>query len=252
MRAALRAEWAKTWSQPGLAWLLGALVIVSVGISAITITTSKCAAAGCGQDPARLSLSGVYVGQAVAALAGVLAIGGEYGTGMIRVSLAAVPRRGRLLAAKTAVLTGPVLTASVLAVAASMAAGTLILPGHGFTAAHGFDLLGWPMWRAALCAVAYLTLVALLGFGVTTAVRDSAAGTGAVLGLLYLFPLIAAGQTLQRRLDQIGPMPAGLDSQSTIGLATQPLTPWQGLGVVAAWAACAVAAGGLVLRLRDA
>jgi ABC-2 type transport system permease protein len=254
VRLAIRAEWVKAWSQPALAWLLGALVIVSVGVSAVTITTSRCAVAGCGQDPAKISLAGVYAGQAVAALAGVLAVGGEYGTGMIRVSLAAVPRRGLLLAAKAAVLAGPVLAASVAAVAAEMAAATIILPGHGFTAAHGFDLLSDSMWRAALCAVAYLTLVALLGLGVTTAVRDSAAAIGIALGLLYLFPVIAlvAGQAVQRRLEQIGPMAAGLDSQATTGLAGLPLTPWQGLGVVAAWAACAVAVGGLVLRLRDA
>jgi ABC-2 type transport system permease protein len=73
VRRALRAEWAKTWSQSGLVLLLGVLVIVSVGVSAITITTSQCAVAGCGQDPAKISLAGVYAGQAVAALAGVLA-----------------------------------------------------------------------------------------------------------------------------------------------------------------------------------
>jgi ABC-2 type transport system permease protein len=254
MRLAIRAEWAKTRSQPALAWLLGALVLVTAGVSAITITTARCAVAGCAQDPARISLAGVYAGQAVAALAGVLAIGGEYGTGMIGVSLAAVPRRGQLLAAKAAVLAGPVVAASAVAVAASMAAATVILPGQGFTAAHGFDLVSGSMWRAALCAVAYLTLVALLGLGITTAVRDSAVGIGVVLGLLYLFPVIAlvAGQAVQRRLEQIGPMAAGLDSQATTGLAGLPLTPWQGLGVVALWAACAVALGGLLLRLRDA
>jgi len=67
----------------------------------------------------------------VAALAGVAAIGGEYGTGMICVTLAAVPRRGRLLAAKALVLAGPVLAASAAAAGASMTAGLLLLPGRG-------------------------------------------------------------------------------------------------------------------------
>jgi ABC-2 type transport system permease protein len=255
MRRALRAEWAKALSDPGAAWLLAALVALSVAVSVVSIAASRCQAAACGQDPARISLTGVYLGQAAAALAGVLAIGGECGTGMIRVTLAAIPRRGRLLAAKAIVLAGQVLAAAALAVGASMLTGQLILPGHGFTSASGFDLAGAAMWRASLCAVLYFTLVALLGLGVATAVRDSAAAIGVALGILYLFP-VAAGLTgdraVQRRLEQIGPLTAGLDSQATAGLHGLPLTPWQGLGVVALWAAAALILGGVVFRLRDA
>jgi ABC-2 type transport system permease protein len=110
------------------------------------------------------------------------------------------------------------------------------------------------MWRAAGCAALYLTLVALLGLGVTAALRDAAAATGTVLGLLYLFPVAAglAGPAVQRRLEQAGPMTAGLDSLATAGVGGLPLTPWQGLGVAALWAAAALLAGGAALRWRDA
>jgi len=255
VRRAVRAEWAKTWSDPGAAWLLAALVVLSVAVSAAAIGTARCQAAACGQDPARISLTGVYLGQAVAALAGVLATGGEYGTGMIRVTLAAISRRRRLLAAKALVLAGPVLAAAVLATVAPMLAARFVLPGHGFTVAHGYDLVSGGMWRAALCAAVYLTLVAVFSLGVTTAVRDSAAAIGIVLGIVYLFPVVAQlfrGQTLQRHLEQIGPLAAGLDAQATIGLRGLPLTPWQGLGVVALWAAGALILGGAALCLRDA
>jgi ABC-2 type transport system permease protein len=255
VKRAIRAEWAKTWSGPGMAWLLGALVALSVAVSAITIGAARCPAAGCGQDPARISLAGVYLGQAVAALAGVLAIGSEYGTGMIRVTLTAVPRRGRLLAAKALALAGPVLVVSALIVGACMLAGQLVLPGHGFTPARGFDLTSGAMWRASCCATLYFPLIAMLSLGVTTAVRDSAAAIGITLGLLYLFPVIAAlvtSPTVQRRLQQIGPMPAGLDSQATTGLHGLPLSPWPGLAVVTLWAAGALVLGGIMLRLRDA
>jgi ABC-2 type transport system permease protein len=255
VRRALRAEWAKALSDPGTAWLLAALVTLSVAVSAVSVAAARCPAAGCGQDPARISLTGVYLGQVVAAMAGVLVIGGEYGTGMIRVTLAAIPRRGRLLAAKASAVAGLVLAASVLAVGASMLAGRLILPGHGFTPASGFDLGGAAMWRASLCAAADLMLIALMGLGVATAVRDSAVAIGVTLGVLYLFP-IAAGlvrdPALLRHLEQIGPLTAGLDSLSTAGLTALPLSPWQGLGVVALWAAGALVLGGVVLRLRDA
>ena len=82
-----------------------------------------------------------------------------------------------------------------------------------------------------------------------------AAAIGAVLGLLYLFPILAAVVTdraWQRHLEQIGPRTAGLAIQATTGLRGLPLSPWAGLGVLAAWATAALLAGGLLLRLRDA
>jgi ABC-2 type transport system permease protein len=252
---AIRAEWAKAWSDPATPWLLAALIVLTTAVSGVTIGTARCPAAACGQDPARLSLAGVYLGQAVAALAGVLALGGEYATGMIRVTLTAIPRRRRLLAAKALVLAGPVLAASALALGAVMLAGVIVLPGHGFTTGHGFDLAGWATARAWCCATVYLTLVAVLGLGVAAVARDSAVATGVALGLLYLFPIAASAvgdQALRRRLEQIGPMFAGLDSQATIDLHGLPLAPWAGLGVVALWAAGAIACGGVLLWLRDA
>ena len=78
---------------------------------------------------------------------------------------------------------------------------------------------------------------------------------GLVLGVLYLFPLAAdviSNPTIVRHLDQIGPLPAGLDAQATIGVKGLPLTPWQGLGVVALWTAGALLLGALAVKLRDA
>jgi ABC-2 type transport system permease protein len=255
VRRALHAEWEKTWTEPGAPWLLAALVALTAAVSGLTLATARCPAAGCGQDPARISLAGVYAGQAAAALAGVLAAGGEYGTGMIAVSLAAVPRRGRLLAAKAGVLAVTAGAASAVTAVTVTVAGLLLLPGHGFTAERGFDLAGPASWRAALCAALCLTLTALLGLGITVAVRDSVAASGVTLAVLYLFP-VAAGlvsdPVVQRHLEQAGPLTAGADSLATAGLAGLPLTPWQGLGVAAAWAAGALALGAAALLSRDA
>jgi ABC-2 type transport system permease protein len=232
VRRAVRAEWLKAWSDPGTGWVLGALTLAAL-----------------------TSLTSVYLGQAVAALAGVLAIGNEYGTGMIRVTLAAMPRRITVLTAKALVLSVLVLAASALATGASMLTGWLILPGHGSTAARGFDLVNVGAWQASFRTTLCLTLVAVISLGVTAVMREVAAATGAALGLLYLFPIAASLVTnpaIQRRLSQIGPMPAGLDAQASTGLRGLPLTPWQGLGVVALWAAGALVLGGLVLCRRDA
>ena len=73
--------------------------------------------------------------------------------------------------------------------------------------------------------------------------------------MLYLFLLTVAvipDPALDRHLQQIGPLPAGLDAQATIGVNSLPLTPWQGLGVVALWAVGALLLGALVLKFRDA
>jgi ABC-2 type transport system permease protein len=76
----------------------------AVGVGAATAAT--CPAAGCGRDPARIALSGVDLSQAVVAILAVLAISGEYSTGMIRTTLSAMPRRLRVLGAKAVVVAG--------------------------------------------------------------------------------------------------------------------------------------------------
>ena len=76
-----------------------------------------------------------------------------------------------------------------------------------------------------------------------------------MLGLLHLFPILASlvsDAALARRLQQIGPLSAGLDVQATTGVNSLPLTPWQGLGVVALWTVGALLLGALVLKFRDA
>jgi ABC-2 type transport system permease protein len=255
---AVRAEWTKVRTAPGAIWLLLGAAGLTLALGVAAAAAARCPAAGCGQDPAKISLTGVGLGQAAVAIVAVLAISAEYSNGMIRTTLAAMPRRTAVLAAKAAVVTGLVLAAGTVAVLGSLLAGRLILPGHGFTAAHGFPALSLaqgPVLRAAAGSVLYLALIALLSLGAATAVRDSAVAIGGVLGLLYLLPIVAAvvpDAHLQRHLQQVAPMTAGLDIQATAGLRGLPLSPWAGLGVLAAWAAGALLAGGLLLRLRDA
>jgi ABC-2 type transport system permease protein len=253
---ALHAEWTKFRTVAGPAWLLAGVVALTVAVGVAAASAARCKSATCGIDPATVSFTGIYPAQAVAAVAGVLAIGNEYSNGMIRLSLTAMPRRLTWLFAKAAVLTGPVLIAAALAVAGAALAGRLILPGHGFTPAHGYaSLTAATDLRAAVGTVLYLTLIALFSLGLAAAVRNSAMAIGLVLGLLYLFPLAAAlvpNPALARHLDQIGPLPAGLDAQATIGVHGLPLTPWQGLGVVVLWTAGALLLGALAVKLRDA
>lgn len=254
----LRAEWTKLRTVPGTFWLLLAASAVTVAVGTVTAANVRCPAVGCGQDPAKVSLAGIYLGQVAVAIMAVLAVSSEYSTGMIRVTLTAMPRRATVLAAKAAVLTGLVLAAAAVGVLGSLLAGRIILPGRGFTAAHGYQALSLaqgPVLRAAAGSVLYLALISLLSLGVAAGMRDSAAAIGAVLGLLFLFPIVASAVSdphWQRHLQQIGPMSAGLAIQATRNLRSLPIGPWPGLGVLAAWAAGALLVGGLLLRLRDA
>ena len=258
----LHAEWTKLRTLASTFWLLAGTVVVTValGVAAVAAAScvpGSCAAAQTGADLAKLSLTGVQAGQAVVAVIGVLAISEEYGTGMIRVTLAATPRRLSVLAAKAALAGGLVLAAGAAGVIASLLAGRLILPGHGFTAANGYPPLSvgyGPDLRAACGSVLYLALVALLALGIATAVRESAVAIGLVLGLLYLWPVIVSvigNPTWHRHLEQASPMTAGLYVQATVGLRALPLSPWQGLGVTALWATSALLLGAALLHLRD-
>jgi ABC-2 type transport system permease protein len=255
---ALHAEWTKLRTLASTGWLLLAAAALTTAVSAAVDTAATCPSGGCQADPAKLSLTGVQAGQAIVAIIAVLAVSGEYSTGMIRITLTAMPRRLRVLAAKATLTTGLVLAAAAVAMLASVLAGRLILPGHGFTAANGYPPLSLdhgPVLRAACGSVLYLALIALLSLGVATAVREPAVAIGLVLGVLYIFPVVTSvvsNQHWQRHLEQIGPMTAGLYIQATGNLRSLPLTPWQGLGVLALWATGAFTIGALIFRFRDA
>ncbi|HKS98840.1 MAG TPA: ABC transporter permease [Rugosimonospora sp.] len=252
------AEWTKLRTVAGPAWLLLGAATLTAALSTAAVAAMTCPASGCTVDTTKLSLTGVQLGQAVVAVLAVLAIGTEYSTGMIRSTLTAMPRRAAVLAAKAAVLTTGVLVAGSVGVLGSVLAGRLVLPGRGFTAARGYPPLALdhgPTLRAAGGSVLYLALIALLSLGVATLVRDSAAAIGIVLGLLYLFPVVLqviSDPAWRRHLQQFAPGNAGLAIQATTGLHSLPISPWAGLGVLAAWAAAALLAGGGRLARSDA
>jgi len=256
--ATLHAEWTKLRTSTGTYWLLLAAIALTIGLGGFVDAGASCGSPGCNQDPARISLSGVYLGQILVAISGVTIIGAEYGTGMIRTTLTAMPKRTAVLAAKAVVAAGAALGAGVAGVIGSALVGQLILPSKGFTPANGYSSLSLSdpgMLRAAFGSVLYLVLIALLSLGISTAVRDSAVGIGGVLGLLFVFPIVlvmVSDPDWHRHLQQIAPMSAGLGIQATVDLGSLPLSPWAGLGVLGLWAAGALILGALVLQLRDA
>jgi ABC-2 type transport system permease protein len=253
----LRAEWTKLRTLTSTAWLLLGSVAVTVGVGAAVAAAASYDSAPA-QDTTKTALAGLQAGQAVIVILAVLAITNEYSTGMIRVTFAASPRRLEVLAAKATMVGGLSLLVGVVGVAASLLIGRILLDSHGFTVAHGYPALSLThaaTLRAATGSILYLTLIALLSLGVATAVRDTATAIGTILGVLYLFPVLAqavSDHDWQRHLDQISPMNAGLTIQDTVNLHHLVVSPWTGLGILAAWAAGGLIIGGVLLVRRDA
>jgi ABC-2 type transport system permease protein len=133
-----------------------------------------------------------------------------------------------------------------------------VLPGQGFTAAAGYpplSLADEPTRRAFLGTVLYFGLIALLGVGLGAILRHTGGTITAALVLLYMVPIIASAVTAKHWHDwltRLSPMSAGLVVQVTKRLATQPIGPWAGLGVLAGYAAAAVLLGGVLLHRRNA
>ncbi|WP_406444175.1 ABC transporter permease [Streptomyces sp. NBC_00631] len=258
MRRAGHAEWTKLRTDAANGWLVLSLVALTVAVGAGVAMTSRCDVRGCGGDPTRLSLTGVMAGQVAVAVLAVLAAGNEYGTGMMRTTLTAVPRRLTVLFSKAAVLTAVTLAAATVSVLGSLLIGRLVEPGRGFTPEHGYaalSLTDGPTLRAAAGSVLYLALIGLLSLGLALAVRNSATAIGLVLALLFVLPVLAqvvADPDWQRHLRQFSPMTAGLAVQATVGADRLPVGPWQGLGVLTLWTVAALTAGGRLLRSRDA
>lgn len=264
----LQAEWTKLRSVPSTAWsvlaLIGLSVLLSFFVAAsvgITGGIPGCTpgAAGCGDEDVVLNgLSGVVFGQfavvAVAALAGT----GEYATGMIRSTLAAVPRRSAVLAAKATVVGALCLAAGLVASLAAFLVSQPVLHGNGFVPEQGYPLVSLtdePALRAVVGSGLYLALVGLLSLGIGMILRHTAAAMTTVFALL-LVPFIAAlllPEHPRELVQRYSPMTAGLAIQRTVErLDSVPIGVWAGLGVLACWAAAALVGAFVVINRRDA
>jgi ABC-type transport system involved in multi-copper enzyme maturation permease subunit len=262
MTRAVYAEWTKLRTVRSTGWLVLAAVGLSVATGALatwSVDTSLCATpTGCDEDTVRLSLLGTYLGQVAVVVLAALAATTEYDTNLIRLTLAADPRRLRVLAAKAAVVTMIVLAVAAASVLGSLAAARGILPGNGFTAANGYPPLSLgdgPTLRAYGGTVLYFGLIGLLSLGVGMAVRHTAGALGTVLAILFVLPIVAAFMGNDRVREQLltyAPMTAGLAIQATRRLGELPIGPWAGLGVLAGYAAGAMVLGAVVFAVRDA
>jgi ABC-type transport system involved in multi-copper enzyme maturation permease subunit len=201
-------------------------------------------------DSVRVSLGGLHLSQIAVGLLGVLAVTGEYGSGMIRATLAAVPQRRLLLTAKALVLTAAAAAAGIAACLAAYLTFQAFLPAGD---AMRTTLAGPGVLRAVIGAGLYLTVLALLGFGLGTVLRSSAGAVAVLFGVLFVPTLLTAllPSSWQDTIGPYLPMNAG-DTIYTVRPEAHMLSPWAGFGVFCLYAAAALAAGFVLIGRRDA
>jgi len=189
---------------------------------------------------------GGALGSVLFAVLGVLVMTSEYSSGTIRATLAAIPRRPRVLAAKAAVWGTTALAAGELVTFAGFLAGAAFV--HGAVPRPALSQPG--VLRAVVLSGVYLCLVGLIGLAAGVIVRHGAAAITAVVALVFVAPLAGLAAT-----------PAGqylpeLIYANALG-ATKPvqgftLSPWAGLAIIAAYVVVLLAVGGWLLTRRDA
>jgi ABC-2 type transport system permease protein len=248
---AARMEWIKLRSLRSTWWTLAITVAgtISIGI-AVGINTRN--AAG---DLTNNALAGVVPGLLLAGVLGVLTMTSEYTSGMIRATLAAIPRRPLALAAKTVVFGGVMLAVGEAAAFISFFAGGAAL-GHGIAAPS----LSQPgVLRAVVLCGASFCLVGLLGLGLGAIIRHSGAAVGVMVGGVYVAATFIGN--ISRGVSVYMPIMIVGNSLSTTtpekcgnGASGCPhfLSAWAGLGMLCLYAAVALAAGGWLLARRDA
>jgi ABC-2 type transport system permease protein len=203
--------------------------------------------------PLETSLIGVTVAQLAIGVLGVMLISGEYSTGMIRSTFAAVPKRLPVLWGKAGVFA---LITFVLALPSTLIAffaAQAILKGHSFLGhdiALSFSDPG--VSRAVIGGALYLTLIGLFGLGLGAILRSTAGGISAFAGILFVLPPLmnVLPASWNNAISPYLPSNAGQAIMQS-GSPAHSLAPWTGLGVFAAYTAVLIAFAAIQLRRRD-
>jgi ABC-type transport system involved in multi-copper enzyme maturation permease subunit len=203
-----------------------------------------------GFDATQVSLRGMFLAQLAIGVLGVLFVTGEYSTGMIRSSLAAVPHRQPILVAKAVVFAA---VAFVVSLAATFIG--FLLGQQAQASTHAQASLSTPgAGRAIFGAAVYLTLIGLLGIGLGFLIRNTAGAIATLFGIVLVAPLLAQALPSPYSTDvaKYLPLNAGQRIIQTVRPDPNLLAPWTGIGVLALYAAAALIAGAIMLDRRDA
>ncbi|AYF97396.1 ABC transporter permease subunit [Protaetiibacter intestinalis] len=263
----IRSEWVKLVTLRSTWWCLGVIVALTAGIP-LLIAGALTAASNPGANPD--ADSGYYnwmmattlpIGFSVlaAAVLGCLVITGEYGTGMIRSTMTAAPKRVSALLAKALVIGATIFVVVLVSLAIGAVLSGLVFSGAGFVV----DPADGRVWLTILAAAGYPALIAVFSVGVGAVLRNSAGAIASVLGLLLVVPTIlqlVGGLLRAEWAFNVGAfLPSSLGATMytpvldgmTNTLATVSLEPWSAALAMAGWAVAALLGGTLLITRRD-
>jgi ABC-2 type transport system permease protein len=252
---AVRSEWTKLLSLRSSWITLAVAVLLGVGLGTLIsfLAGRNYNSSGPGNqaswDPTGVSFSGIFIAQLAIAVLGVLVITSEYSSGMIRVSLAAVPRRSRFWASKAVVFTAVALVVGEVMAFAAYLLGQLVI---GSNAPHT-SLASHNVLRAVIGAGLYLAVVGLLANSIGTLLRNTAAGISAIVALLFVLPGVAQAlpDSWRNPVTKYWPTQAG-DQIFVLHRDAHTLTAWLGFGWLVLFTAIVALAANYTLNRRDA
>jgi ABC-2 type transport system permease protein len=251
----LRSEWVKLRSVRATFWALAATVVLGIALGAVISAAAAhsyarfTAAAKLSWDPTGVSQSGMVFAQLAIVVLGVLFIGSEYSSGMIRTSLIAVPKRGRILAAKALVFAAVTFVVGEVTCFAAFFVGQALISGHAPHAALGDPGVA----RAVVGGGLYLAALAVLSVAAGGLLRHAAAGIASMVAILLVLPLIAQAlpDSWRNPVTEFWPTQAG---QQLTGVyhSAHTLQPWTGFGVLCLFVVLVYGIAWALLDRRDA
>jgi ABC-2 type transport system permease protein len=251
----LRSEWTKFRSVRSTFWALTATVVLGIGLGAAISAAAaygyaKSSASGkLSWDPTGVSTSGMAIASLAIVVLGVLCISSEYSSGMISTSLIAVPKRGRVLAAKSLVFAAVTFVVGEATSFTAFFVGQALISGHAPHAALGDPGVA----RAVVGAGLVLAALAVLSVAAGTLLRHPAAAIAAMIAVLFVLPAIAQAlpDSWRNPVTEFWPTQAG--SQLTnVYHSAHTLQPWPGFGVMCLFTAIVYAIAWTLLNRRDA
>ena len=255
----IRSEWIKFRSLRSTVYTLAAAAVLLVGLGLLFAAVQSGQVSGPGgganrdvEDATTVTLSGVILAQLIIGSLGVLFTAGEYSTGMIRSSLAAVPRRLPVLWGKAIVFAGVVFAVTTVAAFLAFFGGQAVLSAGGAATAS----LGDPgVLRAILGAAVDLTGIGLLGLALGALLRNTAGAISTLFGVVMLLPGVL-GLLPADFSSAVGPyLPSNAISAFMTPVAAPgatTLSPWTGLAVFVGYIVVLLGLAAVSLRKRDA
>jgi ABC-2 type transport system permease protein len=251
---ALAAEWVKLRTVRSTYWTLLVAAVIGIGLGALfSFLQARQWTNGNADpttwDPTSISTSGLGLAQLAIGVLGVLVVTAEYSSGTIRTSLAAIPHRGRFLAAKAGLFTVVALVDGEIMAFVAFLIGQTLISGHAPTAHFGQP----QVLRAVIGSGLYLAALGLLGVALGTLLRSTAAAIAVLVAIVFVFPLVAIAlpTSLRNSVEKFWPTQAGQQVTGVVR-AAHTLPAWAGFADLCIFVAVVLAVAFILLQRRDA